>query len=135
MDGVRTHPEGVDMGLAGLEAFLEEGGSMSGRRRRAASSAAAPLGRFVVPPGRKVDSERMQLHAQVTELAGQRGISYREAVLEHANVHGDGGGFVVPRGYRTEPAQMHLHAQVAELAGQRGISYREAVVELAVTGA
>ena len=86
LNSIRTHPDGIEKGIEAFEAAFPAGSpalnSLDRRTAPAGAPAAAPAARFHGPQGAAVSEDGLQLHAQVAQHAQQRGISYRQAVME-----------------------------------------------------
>lgn len=92
LDAIRAHSGGIEAGIAAFEAaYPADGGSrpaLGSLDRRTGPAGpgpgrtTAPAAAFRPPTGRRVDEDALELHSHVAEHARERGISYREAVME-----------------------------------------------------
>ena len=97
LGAIQSHADGIEAGIAAFNAFAGAGtdapgsaptGALTQRigptgRPPSESDAPAGAGEFPVPNGWTPPSkERLDLHARIATHARQRGISYREAVIE-----------------------------------------------------
>ena len=91
LNAIANHTEGVEKGIEAFEAAYPAETSSSpalhqlDRRvapRGAPAAGPASAAGIMVSPGVTVDTEQLTLHAQVAAHARERGISYRDAVLE-----------------------------------------------------
>ncbi len=91
LNSIRTHADGIEKGIEAFEQAFPAGEAQPALNqldRRVGpvgapgGGQAAPAASFTAPLGRTVDEESLTLHAQVAAHARERGISYREAVLQ-----------------------------------------------------
>ena len=90
LNSIRTHGDGIEKGIEAFEKAFPAGESapaLNHLDRRvgpigAPDGGAAPAARFRGPLGVDVSDEGLTLHAQVAAHARERGISYRQSVME-----------------------------------------------------
>ena len=90
LNSIRTHSDGIEKGIEAFEkAFPADAKAptLNNLDRRvvpagAPTTGAAPAARFRGPLGVDVSEEGLTLHSQVAAHARERGISYRQSVLE-----------------------------------------------------
>lgn len=92
LNAIRTNASGIEAGLAAFESAYpaSPGAPRPGDLDRRTAPAGAPspgapapgAPAFHAPPGREVDADGLALHARVAAHARDRGISYRQSVIE-----------------------------------------------------
>ncbi|MDE2904553.1 MAG: hypothetical protein OXQ28_00550 [Acidobacteriota bacterium] len=91
LNSIRSHPDGIEKGIQAFEAAFPAGAAaptLNNLDRRVGPTGApggggvAPAAKFRGPLGVDVSEEGLTLHSQVAAHARERGISYRQSVME-----------------------------------------------------
>ena len=90
LNSIRSHPDGIEKGIEAFEQAFPAGATapaLNNLDRRvgptgAPADGAAPAAKFRGPLGVDVSEEGLTLHSQVATHARERGISYRQSVME-----------------------------------------------------
>lgn len=90
LNSIRSHPDGIEKGIEAFEKAFPAGAAapaLNNLDRRVGptgqpTAGATPAAKFRGPLGVDVSEEGLTLHSQVAAHARERGISYRQSVLE-----------------------------------------------------